>query len=121
MGSHQILYRRGKLKFIIIENVATRTFHVQLFMFRKFYILYFILFLQIIYGGKVLNQFDKRIIHTYMNEYFGEFLFNASQVFEFCNNIEDKNSMFTIPYTATNKQEFLGELSDQYCQLLIFN
>lgn len=49
-----------------------------------------------------------------MNEYFGEFLFDASQVFEFYNNIEDTNSMYTIPYTATNKQEFLGKLSDQY-------
>jgi dynein heavy chain len=39
--------------------------------------------LQVIYGGRVLDDFDRRILRTYMNEYMGDFLFDTFQSFHF--------------------------------------
>lgn len=44
---------------------------------------FYIYCLQVIYGGRVLDDFDRRILSTYMNEYMGDFLFDAFQPFHF--------------------------------------
>ncbi|VDD77521.1 unnamed protein product [Mesocestoides corti] len=38
---------------------------------------------EIMYGGRVMDAFDRRVLHTYMREYFGDFLFDNSQLFHF--------------------------------------
>lgn len=35
------------------------------------------------YGGRVIDDFDRRIVKTYMNEYMGDFLFDFFQPFHF--------------------------------------
>lgn len=35
------------------------------------------------YGGRVIDEFDRRIVRTYMNEYMGDFLFDTFQPFHF--------------------------------------
>jgi dynein heavy chain len=53
------------------------------------YMLY-IFCLQVIYGGRVLDDFDRSIVRTYMNEYMGDFLFDTFQPYHFyCNQSVD--------------------------------
>ena len=40
------------------------------------------------YGGRVSDSFDRRILNTYLNEYLGDFLFDAFQPFHFYVNEE---------------------------------
>ena len=35
------------------------------------------------YGGRVSDSFDRRILTTYLDEYLGDFLFDAFQPFHF--------------------------------------
>jgi hypothetical protein len=38
---------------------------------------------QVVYGGRVTDDFDRRIVRTYMDEYIGEFLFDTFQPYHF--------------------------------------
>ncbi|VDN09067.1 unnamed protein product [Dibothriocephalus latus] len=38
---------------------------------------------EVTYGGRVTDEFDRRILTTYMKEYFGDFLFDTFQPFHF--------------------------------------
>ncbi|KAJ0174233.1 hypothetical protein K1T71_010379 [Dendrolimus kikuchii] len=38
---------------------------------------------QVMYGGRVIDDFDRRVVRTYMEEYMGEFLFDKFQPFHF--------------------------------------
>lgn len=35
------------------------------------------------YGGRVIDSYDRRVSYTYMDEYFGDFLFDEFQPFHF--------------------------------------
>ena len=35
------------------------------------------------YGGRVTDDFDRRVLVTYLNEYMGEFIFDKNQKFYF--------------------------------------
>ena len=35
------------------------------------------------YGGRAIDNFDRRVLRTYMNEYFGDFIFDSFQPFHF--------------------------------------
>jgi dynein heavy chain len=41
---------------------------------------------EVMYGGRVIDDFDRRIVNTYMDEYMGEFLFETVQPFHFFRN-----------------------------------
>ncbi|CAH2003821.1 unnamed protein product, partial [Acanthoscelides obtectus] len=38
---------------------------------------------EVMYGGRVIDDFDRRIVKTYMDEYMGDFLFDTFQPFHF--------------------------------------
>ncbi|XP_012272400.1 dynein heavy chain 10, axonemal [Orussus abietinus] len=38
---------------------------------------------EVMYGGRVIDDFDRRVVKVYMDEYFGDFLFDAFQPFHF--------------------------------------
>ena len=40
------------------------------------------------YGGRAIDDFDRRILNTYMDEYMGDFIFDTFQPFHFYNNKE---------------------------------
>ena len=46
------------------------------------------------YGGRVSDNFDRRILTTYLDEYLGDFLFDTFQPFHFYVNMEVD---YTIP------------------------
>ena len=35
------------------------------------------------YGGRAIDNFDRRILNTYMDEYMGDFIFDTFQPFHF--------------------------------------
>ncbi|KAL7729890.1 hypothetical protein ACLKA6_014739 [Drosophila palustris] len=49
---------------------------------------------EVMYGGRVIDDFDRRITNCYMNEYMGDFLFDAFQSFHF---YQDENVDYCLP------------------------
>ncbi len=43
---------------------------------------------EVMYGGRAIDSFDRRILNTYMNEYMGDFIFDSFQPFKFYENDE---------------------------------
>lgn len=58
------------------------------------------------YGGRVIDSFDRRILTSYMDEYFGDFLFYTFRQFHFFHN-EDVD--YKIPPPGT-KNTYIGQL-----------
>ena len=54
------------------------------------------------YGGRVIDDFDRRIVNTYMDEYMGDFIFDTFQPFHFYK--DDKVDYF-IPRSKPEKEE----------------
>ena len=46
------------------------------------------------YGGRVTDKFDRRVLTTYLNEYMGDFLFDTFQPFRF---FEDESVCYELP------------------------
>ncbi|CAF1512159.1 unnamed protein product, partial [Didymodactylos carnosus] len=57
---------------------------------------------EVIYGGRIIDSYDRRIIKTYMLEYFGDFVFDEYQLFHFYMN----------PSNLTYHDYFIPELRD---------
>lgn len=57
---------------------------------------------EIIYGGKVIDSYDRRIILTYVEEYFGDFICNAYQPFSFYNHCT--NDSKSLKYIEMEKK-----------------
>lgn len=56
---------------------------------------------EIVYGGKVIDKYDHRIILTYMEEYFGDFIYSSYQPFKFYNCKKSDN---ILEYTEMEKK-----------------
>lgn len=63
--------------------------------------------MQMVYGGKVLDNFDRRTLLAYLDEYLGDFLFDSFQPFHFYKGNDREH--YTIPYAAGIKADFLGK------------
>ncbi|KAM9259890.1 dynein axonemal heavy chain 10 [Cariama cristata] len=61
---------------------------------------------EVMYGGRAIDSFDRRILTVYMDEYLGDFLFDTFQVFHFYKN--DKVD-YKIPQ-GTVKDDFVGAI-----------
>ena len=55
------------------------------------------------YGGRVTDDFDRRVLNTYLKEYFGDFIFDSNQTFFFSRTGAD----YTIPQQNTHEQFLL--------------
>ena len=58
---------------------------------------------EVMYGGRAIDSFDRRVLRTYMDEFMGDFIFDTFQPFHFFVN-EDVD--YVIP-NATTRQDFL--------------
>lgn len=63
--------------------------------------------IQMVYGGKVLDNFDRRTLFAYLDEYLGDFLFDSFQPFHFYKGNDHEH--YSIPYAASTKADFLGK------------
>lgn len=82
---------------------------------------------QVMYGGRVIDDFDRRVVRTYMDEYMGEFLFDSFQPFHF---YKDKHVDYFIPSDGI-RDDYIGitffnskfeiNLLKAYFVVLIFN
>ena len=55
------------------------------------------------YGGRVTDDFDRRVLNTYLKEYLGEFIFDNNQTYYFSNSGSD----YTIPICENLEQTIL--------------
>lgn len=60
---------------------------------------------EIIYGGRVMDKFDQRVLNTYIKEYFGDFLFDTVQRFHFFTN---EGVSYALP-PETSREGILSE------------
>lgn len=57
------------------------------------------------YGGRAIDSFDRRILNTYVDEYFGDFLFDSFQPFFF---YRDDDVEYYIPESNNTKDSYVG-------------
>ncbi|XP_059138610.1 dynein axonemal heavy chain 10-like [Physella acuta] len=62
---------------------------------------------EVMYGGRAIDDFDRRILRTYMDEYMGDFIFDSFQPFHFYHD-ETVDYYIPIPEEPTNKDEYLA-------------
>ncbi|XP_058491324.1 dynein axonemal heavy chain 10 [Solea solea] len=55
---------------------------------------------EVMYGGRAIDSFDRRVLTVYMDEYFGDFLFYTFRRFHFFNN---KDVDYKIPLNGPKK------------------
>uniref|UniRef100_A0A182IR22 AAA+ ATPase domain-containing protein n=1 Tax=Anopheles atroparvus TaxID=41427 RepID=A0A182IR22_ANOAO len=61
---------------------------------------------EVMYGGRVIDDFDRRVVKTYMDEYMGDFLFDTFQPFHFYG---DESVLYT-PVAVSSRDEFIGAI-----------
>lgn len=61
------------------------------------------------YGGRVIDDFDRRVVATYMEEYLGDFLFDKFQPFHF---YHDHVFDYVIPPDLLERDEYIGEIKN---------
>ena len=59
------------------------------------------------YGGRVIDDYDRRVVRTYMNEYLGDFIFDSFQPFYFYRN---EFCSYSIPSNANSRDAFILEI-----------
>ena len=57
------------------------------------------------YGGRAIDNFDRRVLNTYMNEYMGDFIFDTFQPFHFFENDEVD---YCIPTLKEENKEYVS-------------
>lgn len=55
----------------------------------------------IVYGGKVIDNYDRRVLLTYVDEYFGDFIQSSYQPFSFYGG---KNDFAPSEYVETERK-----------------
>lgn len=63
---------------------------------------------EVMYGGRVIDDFDRRIVKTYMNEYMGDFLFDTFQPFKF---YSDTSVSYVIPPEGS-KDDYIAAIDE---------
>ncbi|XP_071441594.1 dynein axonemal heavy chain 10 [Hetaerina americana] len=63
---------------------------------------------EVMYGGRVIDDYDRRIVKTYMNEFMGDFLFDVHQPFHF---YQDSTIDYVIPSVDT-RDDYLDAIDN---------
>ena len=63
------------------------------------------------YGGRVTDYYDRRILNTYMQEYFGDFLFDSMQKFYFYKDAKVEYGIADTSSTRDDYARFIESLS----------
>ncbi|XP_055618804.1 dynein axonemal heavy chain 10 isoform X2 [Toxorhynchites rutilus septentrionalis] len=61
---------------------------------------------EVMYGGRVIDDFDRRVVKTYMDEYMGDFLFDTFQPFHFH---QDESVDYKL-FEAGTRDEFIASI-----------
>jgi len=64
---------------------------------------------QVMYGGRAIDDFDRRVLKTYMDEYMGDFIFDTFQPFHFYHN---DNFDYHIPADGP-RDSYIGQFHSE--------
>ena len=67
---------------------------------------------EVMYGGRVIDDFDRRIVNTYMDEYMGDFLFDAFQPFHFY--VDDTVDYYVPEDGPKETYQVISMITDSY-------
>ncbi|XP_075256614.1 dynein axonemal heavy chain 10-like [Convolutriloba macropyga] len=70
---------------------------------------------EVMYGGRAIDSFDRRILNTYMDEYMGDFIFDTFQPFHFFHNPEID---YYIPQPTEKGERPVKETYTEYIDTL---
>jgi len=70
------------------------------------------------YGGRVIDNFDRRIVKTYMDEYMGDFLFDDDNPFHF---YEDDEVDYFVPEDGVRENYIGKQTSTKFAFSLFLN
>ncbi|KAL8575829.1 Dynein heavy chain 10, axonemal [Nucella lapillus] len=70
---------------------------------------------EVMYGGRAIDNFDRRILNTYMDEYMGDFIFDTFQPFHF---YHDENIDYFIPDDIEIDKNHPKEIYLDYIEIL---
>ena len=68
------------------------------------------------YGGRVIDDFDRRVVKTYMAEYMGDFIFDTFQPFHF---YHDEKVDYFIPKPPQENEKRKEEKKDKKGDLVV--
>lgn len=60
---------------------------------------------EVMYGGRAIDNFDRRVLVTYMDEYMGDFLFDAFQPFHFFHGTDVD---YRVPEDTSSRDAFIS-------------
>lgn len=63
------------------------------------------------YGGRVTDAYDRRVLVTFLDEYMGDFLFDDNQPFYFTQGSDEYRSRFQVPRVGGREVSFCLNLS----------
>lgn len=69
------------------------------------------------YGGRVIDDFDRRVVKTYMAEYMGDFIFDTFQPFHFYHD-EKVDYFIPIPPQENEKKKKEEKKKDKKGELI---
>jgi len=70
---------------------------------------------EVMYGGRCIDSFDRRVLNTYMDEYMGDFMFDSFQPFHF---YQDESVDYRIPLGKDADQRRTKALYSDYVESL---
>lgn len=74
----------GSLKYLIGEVIEIHVYGIIVHrLIIHVYVYIFLCLFKVMYGGRAIDDFDRRVLRTYMDEYMGDFIFDTFQPFHF--------------------------------------
>lgn len=73
---------------------------------------------EVMYGGRAIDNFDRRVLNTYMDEYMGDFIFDTFQPFHFFVNDEVD---YCIPTLQEDNRDLHSDMFlGNYCVFFVY-
>ena len=99
----------SKISQVSYNQIFASVFTCNVFNSKRFLFYFCVCSMQVMYGGRAIDNFDRRVLTTYMDEYFGDFIFDTFQPFHFYHNTDVD---YKIPDDHGNKDSYVDFIEE---------